>query len=271
VTSTVTQMIAAAPAWLSASALCFIYIGAVAALRPRLPAVNRIRAMTTAAAGLAVTVVATATPLHPVLAAWLLPPALLLAAYWASGLLFVAPMPRVERALLRIDRVLGVSRLASAAPRPLAEFLELAYVAVYPVIPLALVIHLFATDEPDPNRFWSVILITDYICFGMLPWVQTRPPRSLERAPPWHARFRALNLRLLGKASIQVNTFPSGHAAEALAAALLVLDAPLPVVVWMFVTALAISAGAVLGRYHYAADAVAGWAVAAGVWLLLKG
>ena len=34
--------------------------------------------------------------------------------------------------------------------------------------------------------------------------------------------------------------------------------------------ALAVSAGAVLGRYHYAADAFAGWAVALIVWVWLR-
>ena len=265
------QTIAAGPPWLLASVVCFVYIAAIAALRPRLPPGNRARAIAAALAALTVTVAAGAIPQHPVVTGWLLPPALLLTAYWASGLLFVAPMPRVERVLLHLDRSLRIHRLAAAAPRPVAECLELAYAAVYPLIPLALIIHLFATSRPDTDRFWSVVLITDYICFGMLPWIQTRPPRALEREPAWRARFRRFNVRLLGKTSIQVNTFPSGHAAEALAAALLVLDAPLPLVVWMFLNALAISAGAVLGRYHYAADAVTGWAVAAGVWLLLKG
>jgi membrane-associated phospholipid phosphatase len=71
-----------------------------------------------------------------------------------------------------------------------------------------------------------------------------------------------VNLRLLGKTSIQVNTFPSGHAAEALAALLLVLDAPGPFVVIMLFTAMAISAGTVFGRYHFFADVFVGWAVA---------
>ncbi len=104
----------------------------------------------------------------------------------------------------------------------------------------------------------------------MLPWVQTRPPRALEAGDPWPSSFRALNLRLLGATSIQVNTFPSGHAAEALTAALLVLGAPAGIMVLMFVAALAVSAGAVLGRYHYLADALAGWGVAAGVFWLLS-
>jgi membrane-associated phospholipid phosphatase len=37
----------------------------------------------------------------------------------------------------------------------------------------------------------------------------------------------------------------------------------------MSLMALAISAGAVLGRYHYAADVLAGWLVALVVWLLV--
>ena len=86
---------------------------------------------------------------------------------------------------------------------------------------------------------------------------------------PWRSSLRALNLRLLGAASIRVNTFPSGHAAEALAAALLVANAPSVVVAWMLFNALAVSAGAVFGRYHYATDAIAGWLVALAVWVVM--
>ena len=74
--------------------------------------------------------------------------------------------------------------------------------------------------------------------------------------------MRAFNLRMLGATSIQVNTFPSGHAAEGLAAALLVTAAPPAIVLAMFAAGLAVSAGAVLGRYHYLVDAIAGWIVA---------
>ena len=37
----------------------------------------------------------------------------------------------------------------------------------------------------------------------------------------------------------------------------------------MLFNALAVSAGAVLGRYHYAKDAFTGWRVAVGVWVIL--
>jgi membrane-associated phospholipid phosphatase len=75
-----------------------------------------------------------------------------------------------------------------------------------------------------------------------------------------------VNLGVLGATSIRVNTVPSGHAAEALAAVLLTSNAPTAIVVWMLLCAVAVSAGAVLGRYHYAADVVTGWLVAIVVW-----
>jgi membrane-associated phospholipid phosphatase len=254
------------PTWALASIVFFTCVAGLALSLPRLNGRRRVLAVTGSGIGLVVTVVARRVP-DSLLDAWIVPPSLLLVAYWTSGLLYREPMPRAERTLCAIDRLLRIRSVAGKVPRVAAELFELAYIAVYPTIPLALIIHLATSDAPDPHRFWTVILLTDYICFGLLPWVQTRPPRVLEPAPPWRARFRALNLRLLGKTSIQVNTFPSGHAAEALAAFLLVLDAPPPLAGGMLLNAMAISAAAAFGRYHYAADIIAGWVVAVVVWL----
>ena len=253
--------------WQAATAIFFIYIASLAMILPRLGMTQRWRSLAGAVAGLLV-LLAAALVQHPILNNWVIPPVVLLLAYWTSGLLFVAPMHGAEAALVAIDRRLSIRRICHAVPRLVAEFLEVAYAAVYVVIPIALVLRYTAVGAPNPGQFWAVVLITDYICFGMLPWVQTRPPRSLEAEEPWAAWFRAVNLRLLGNTSIQVNTFPSGHAAEALAAALLVIGAPAPIVLLMFFSALSISAGAVLGRYHYAADILAGWAVAAAIYLI---
>jgi hypothetical protein len=257
--------------WEIASVIFFAYTAAAALAVSGLPGRQRAQALKATVAGIGLTVASILVPRNAVLHEWVLPPLLLLLAYWASGRLFVAPMPAAERALMRIDRALDVTGLAARTPRAVAELLEVAYAGVYPLIPIALVIYLLGTSAPDPSRFWTVILVTDYVCFSLLPWVQTRPPRAIEPAAPWRSTFRPVNLRLLGATSIQVNTFPSGHAAEALAAALLVISAPLPLAIGMFVAALAISAGAVGGRYHYAADAVLGWLVAVVVWLLESG
>ena len=255
--------------WELASGVMFAYTAILAAILPRLPPGARARALGGSAAGVAATATSVLVSSPVLVHGWLLPPLLLLLAYWTSGLLFTAPMPRVEKALRRVDRVLRVRPISSGAPRWIAEFLEFSYAAVYALIPIGLVLYLRFTVFPDYDRFWTVILVTDYVCFAALPWVQTRPPRALEPGDPWRSSLRALNLRVLGAASIRVNTFPSGHAAEALAAALLVSHAPSGVVAWMLFNALAVSAGAVFGRYHYAIDAAAGWLVAVVVWLVM--
>jgi PAP2 superfamily len=255
--------------WEIASVVLFAYTAILAALLRGLAPAARARAFAGSGAGLVVAAASVLTPSNVLLHGWLLPPLLLLLAYWTSGLLFTAPMPRAEQFLVQIDRVLHVRAVSSAAPRWIAELLEFSYAAIYALIPIALMLHVRFTAYPDYDRFWTVILATDYVCFGMLPWIQTRPPRALDPADPWRSSLRGFNLRLLGAASIRVNTFPSGHAAEALAAALLVWNAPAAVVAWMLFNTLAVSTGAVLGRYHYAADAFSGWLVALAVWSVL--
>ena len=257
------------PLWSAASIPYFLYILALAFLTPGLPSGSGTRAATSAVAGLLLALTAGLTDLFWV-RGLVLPPLVLLIAYRASGFLWRGPMFGIESALARVDRQLAIRSIARRMPRAVAEFLELSYAGVYPLIPIALVLHLMFSADPDADHFWTVVLVTDYVCFGMLPLVQTRPPRNLEPAAPWRAKLRVLNLHILNRASIGMNTVPSGHAAEALAAALLVLDTPPGIVAWMFFNAAAISAGAVFGRYHYALDAVAGWIVAIGVWTLLR-
>jgi hypothetical protein len=256
--------------WIAASLTFFFYVLAVTPVIPGLTMRARILAALGSLAGLAIALTAHAARPTAVLHDWLVPPVLLLLGYWTSGLLFAAPMPRVEAALSAVDRWLEVEPASHATPRWLADVLEAAYVGVYLLVPLALMIHVASADRPDPERFWTVILVTDYICFACLPWIQTRPPRALSPVQPWDTPVRRLNLKLLGSTSIQANTFPSGHAAEGIAVALLVATAPWPVFAAVALAGLLVSAGAVLGRYHYAADAFAGWAVAVVVWMVWR-
>jgi membrane-associated phospholipid phosphatase len=256
--------------WEAASLISFAYSAVTAAvLRRGVASAARWRALGASIAGIAVTIASILTPSNVVLHGWLLPPLLLFLFYWTTGLLFVAPMERVEDLFVRIDRALHVRELGSRTPKWLVEILESSYAGVYGLIPVALVLQLWLSTAPDSDRFWTVILVTDFVCFGMLPWIQTRPPRALEQDEPWRSSFRPLNLKILGAASVGVNTFPSGHAAEGLAAAILVASLSPAIFFVMLLAALSVSAGAVLGRYHYAIDAFAGWLVALTVWLLL--
>jgi hypothetical protein len=257
------------PTWLLASVIFFAYLSVVALAMPRLRARARLIVLAGSGVGLAICGLAYVTAVSPVLHAWVYPPALLLLGYWTSGVLFHAPMTHLERRLCAWDRAVNVDAAMRATPAWLRELLELAYAGVYLLVPAVLIVHLTTSQTPDADRFWGIVLATDFVCFGTLPWVQTRPPRSLAGIEPWRARFRPVNLHLLSKGSIQANTFPSGHAAEAAAAVLLAIGAPWPFVAAVAVAAVMVTAGAVLGRYHYAADAIAGWAVAVAVWALL--
>ena len=254
-------------AWQLGSIIFFILV-AIAAVAIRGVVIGtRLRVIGGACLGLAIAGASARVPLPDFPRIWILPPLLLLCAYWTSGGLFVAPMLTFERQLLRADAALYIDRIAAVMPRGVAEFLEFAYSGIYLIIPIALLVAL-STGE-DADHFWNVILLTDYICFGFLPLIQTRPPRAFRTGSPWRSTWRRVNLSMLNAASIEVNTFPSGHAAEALAAALIVSNAPVPIGALMYFSAFAISAGAVFGRYHYALDALAGWAVALVVWMFV--
>jgi hypothetical protein len=254
-------------AWEWASLWFFVYVLAVALAGPGRRAPQRRLAIGLAGAGLALTVLSAVLPHAALLHDWLVPPALLLLSYWSSGALFSAPMPRAERVLMAVDEGLGIPRLAARLGGRAADLLELAYGGIYVLVPLALAAHLAWSPRPDPVRFWTVILVVDFICFGALPWLRTRPPRTLAAGDPWPSGLRRYNRVLVDAASIQVNTCPSGHAAEALAIGLLVLGTP--VAPLGFGAAAAVSAGAALGRYHYALDVISGWAVALVVWWLI--
>ena len=246
----------------------FAYVAIVAALPRRMRRARQAGALAGAALGAGVIALSRILPADGIANVWLLPPAALLIGYWASGLLFVAPMPRAERLLAGMDVRLRIGEMAARMPRLVVEVLEFAYAGIYPLIPLAL--YLALGQGISANRFWATILLTDYICFGLLPWVQTRPPRAAGLDAAWRSSWRAINLKMLAAGSVKVNTFPSGHAAEALACALVLSSGPPLVAGAMFAAAAAVAAGTVFGRYHYAADAIAGWAVALLVWATLR-
>lgn len=187
----------------------------------------------------------------------------ILVAYWLPASFVTTPNEPLERALLALDdRWVGRDRLATfaeRAPRLLLELFELAYLFCYPLVPMGLACLYVAGLREEADRFWSAVLLAAFLSYGALPWFPTRPPRTTEDTLV-HARsrIRNLNLELLGRASIQLNTFPSGHAATAVATALAV-GARLPLVGLMLgLIALGILGSSVLGRYHYAADTLSG-------------
>ena len=198
----------------------------------------------------------------------IMPLVYLLAGYWLPGLLAHKPNLPFERRLLDADRWLfgsdGLARFEERAPRALIEYLELAYLLCYAVVPAGYACLLLAGYGAEvADRFWSVVLLASFSCYGLLPWLPTRAPRAIESPrTTMRSSIRKLNLAVLNRASVQWNTFPSGHTAASLATALVVASYMPAAGIILAVLALSIAAGSVAGRYHYAADAIAGAIVA---------
>lgn len=213
------------------------------------------------------------TPLSPAMEV-VVPSLVLLIGYWLSGLLFVRPDAGIERRLQSVDeRILTRSGLLARyrlGSRLVIEYFELSYLLVYLAVPAGAATLAIAGHAEQIGRFWTVVLLAEFACYGMLPWIQTRPPRVLEAPAGSRGPIGMLNQRIVDRASIRANTVPSGHAAGAIATALAVASA-MPVAGAVFlVISISIAIATVLGRYHYIVDTVLGAIVALVAWTLVS-
>ncbi len=193
------------------------------------------------------------------------------AAYWIPALM-TAPgtglrpagsaITRFEAWLLRSDDWLR-DRMP-AIPMWARPWTEIAYLACYPLVPLGFAFVLVAGTPLDVTRFWNVVLLCGYACYGTLPWLRSRPPRVV--APPRTPTPVAhVNVYVLGRVSHGWNTFPSGHAAMSFAVAAAIAPVSIPVAFLAGAVAAGVALGAAAGRYHYVIDVLLGGAVTASV------
>jgi protein-L-isoaspartate(D-aspartate) O-methyltransferase len=149
----------------------------------------------------------------------------------------------------------------NAAPACLVHAGEAAYLLCYPVVPAAFLVVWIAGNNVDLNRFWLAVLIGGFACYGSLPWLAARPPRLLPGAHPREHPVARVNVGVLSRVSHNFTTFPSGHVAVSIAAALCVTNVSPAAGLTFALVAVAISIGAVTGGYHYVMDVAAGAAV----------
>ncbi len=256
------------------------YLGYLLALLPvrPIPRARRLGVAILAPALAIVVMVVARLPVSAVttlLREWL-PLPYVLVCYWMTGFYFVRPQEAFETRFVAFDRRarrwFGAEHAATRAPRALLEALEVAYFSCYLVLPAGMIALMLAGRADGADRYWSTVLAAELACYGVLPWIRTRPPWALGGTEALDARgvlVRRVNLLLVRQASTQANTFPSGHAAGALAAALAVA------MVWpaagavFGVVAVSIMAGSVVGEYHYAGDALTGALTAVAAWGLV--
>jgi protein-L-isoaspartate(D-aspartate) O-methyltransferase len=184
----------------------------------------------------------------------------LLAGYWIPGLAARRQAgSRFEAWLSRSDA--RWAAMLRAVPGWLAHAGELAYLLCYPFVPAAFLVVWTAGSDADVDRFWVGALLGGFACYASLPWLVARPPRLMPGTVSRSHAVARLNVTVLSRLSHDLTTFPSGHVAVAVAAALCVAAASGVAGVAFGLVALGIATGAVTGRYHYMVDVTTGAAV----------
>jgi membrane-associated phospholipid phosphatase len=217
-----------------------------------------------------------------------LPALLMLLAYRESGLFIKTdPAHRLDHLFISWDQRMVHSRwveglLYACAPW-LQHYLEMCYLLCYPLVPLgfaALYLTRPATAaQREPrgleayvyhqplhraarfDKFWTTVLLATLFCYAIYPVFPLTPPRVLFNdvpGPPVPPLLRHMNLWVLDRLSVQACVFPSAHTAAVTATALAVRAYRPRLGILFCIAALSIAVATVYGRYHYAADALAG-------------
>ena len=176
---------------------------------------------------------------------------------------------RLENAFVRWDRVLlrdwGMHRAIEWSGPFLPGLLEIAYMLTYALAPFAVAMLYVYRRRERVDRLVFPFLLAVLLCYVQFPFWPSEPPRTVfpgEDFPGVITVFRRFNFGILGAHGIHTSVFPSAHVAGAFGAAAATIRA-LPEHPWvgrtLLVTAVLIATATVYGRYHYAADALAGF------------
>jgi len=169
-----------------------------------------------------------------------------------------------DRSILRGGLKAAVETFGPVFP----SVLELAYSLTYALAPFSIVALYIFNCRNRVDRFQFVFVLAVVLCCVQFPFWPSTPPRLLfpgEDFPAYVTVFRRFNWWLLGNWGIQTSVFPSAHVAGAFSAAFgmrLAMPEPKWVTRLLLVMAVLIALATVYGRYHYAADAAAGFAMA---------
>jgi membrane-associated phospholipid phosphatase len=249
----------------------FLYLAAVSVFI-RLPPARRFRVRFATSVVVITTLVIALVPPNAVVWAvrdWL-PMLVILLAYYTTAAFYVAPSARVEAWLRAWEyRLIGRASFESVPPA-LSVYLELAYDFCFALIPAGFGVLMSTSGAASADRFWTLVSVAEFIPFGTLPWLQARPPWAIEgRRVADRTSVRRFSLSWVRRTTIHANTFPSGHASASLAVALALIEAAPWAAAAFGVLAVSIAVASVVGRFHYAIDAITGLLLALGVWVVL--
>ena len=204
---------------------------------------------------------------------WL--PALLMPmVYWQAGWFSGRVNKSFQAGLQRLDRKLlsgWIAILAKPSFRWAVAGLELAYLSCYVLVPMGLGVLYLEGLQQHAAEYWSVALLATYPCYAFTAFVPTEPPRTVERnsAQTTTGLIRTFNLWIVRWFSIQLNTFPSAHVTATLGSSLALMHFVPNIGLLFVLVSIGIGLGAVLGRYHYAADVLVAAALTVAVYALV--
>jgi membrane-associated phospholipid phosphatase len=124
------------------------------------------------------------------------------------------------------------------------------------------------------DTFFVIYLAGTLGTYALFPFFPSHPPRLLypNVALPHYASWvRSFNLFILSKATIHVGVFPSAHVSSAFSAAwaMFMIQPRRKILGWtLTLYAVSVSLATIYGRYHYAADVLAGIGVSIVIGLL---
>jgi membrane-associated phospholipid phosphatase len=157
----------------------------------------------------------------------------------------------------------GIESLGALVP----AILELCYALVYAIAPFLVAALYFHHRRARVNGALFLYLLGTLLAYALFPYFPSDPPRVAfggTDMPNVMTTLRELNLWVLGNYGIHSSVFPSAHVSSAFSAGWS-LFAFLPErkrYGWgMLVYAACVAVATIYGRYHYAADAVAGVAI----------
>lgn len=202
------------------------------------------------------------------------PAALVLVAYWSIDW---APKPHgdreLENALIGWDRTLlnewrlrgAIERFGALVP----AILELAYSLLYAVLPATIAGFYIRHERDRLDDFLFPFLLGTLMTYSLLPHFPSDAPRFVfvgQDLPEVDTIFGRFNLWILDHCDIRSSVFPSGHVAVGFSAAFamwLAVPERRPLAWTLLAIAVLVWVNTVYGRYHYAADGLAGLVVSA--------
>ena len=112
-----------------------------------------------------------------------LPCVLLLIVYWQAGRFLGTPNQKLQSWLVEFDRRRFGRFLESWAHKWnatwLGSYFELAYLLCYALIPMGVGVLYWAKQRSAIDLYWATVLPASYLCYLIVPFAQTLPPRLL--------------------------------------------------------------------------------------------